>query len=523
MRNNCRELDLQRLQPMLSRNPGICSIVAGAAVALTVASPSAAAPPNFKEIVIDAGFHVEQPVLAGNLLGDEQRHIILAGHDDDHRQRLAVYRLSEESSETAAELLSLVPGPNLIAYDVGRLGDQDALFFIEPGRILRYDFAAMDFVELAKIRTIYAQERTGEIMQIDFIRDVNADGRDDLVVADTAGYRVRLQLGDGSLGDEVLLQESSSMTVSDGIVSFESHALSIGDMTLDGVSDLAVWRGNSLRVYRQLAGDRFEGRPEVMQLGLDLPSEAEMRVQQIQAGRGAVDQQGLTEKRIFSIEDLNNDGLPDILTEATFSEGVFDKRNEFRLHFGRAEAGRLVFDEQHDTMLSSEGLQFGLIETDVDGDGKQDLVVRKVRLSFGRVIRALLSGNVSLQLQFFRMNADDDYPRRPSYVAKTNVRFSLSSGHVDIPAIQVADFDADGLQDLAIQTNRKRLSIFHGVAAEQLFDNDPSNLEVILPRNGELVSAQDINDDGREDLVIRYNMSDGLQLARTVRLMIAEN
>ena len=494
-----------------------------AAAALATAAPASAWQPDFGEIVIDAGFQVEQPVLAANLMGDERRQIVLAGHDAGHQQQLAVYAVTPEAAGPAEELLSLQPGPNLIAYDVGRIGDRDALFFIEPGRILRYDFANSEFVEVVRIRTIYTQERIGEIVQIDFVRDIDADGRDDLIVADTAGYRVRLQRADGELGDEVVLQESSSMTVSEGVVSFESRPLILGDMTLDGLSDLAVWRGNSLRVYQQLEENSFDGEPAVIPLGLGLLSEAETRLRQVQTGRGAVDQQGLTEKRIFSIEDLNNDGMPDILTEATFSEGVFDKRNEFRLHLGRQDAGRLVFDEQHDTMLASEGLQFGLVETDVDGDGKQDLVVRKVRLSFGRVIRALLSGNVSLQLQFFKMTDQDDYPTQPNYIAKTNVRFSLTSGQVDIPAIQVADFDADGLQDLAIQTNRNRLSFFHGVAAERLFDKDSANLNVDLPRNGALVTAEDLDNDGRSDLIIRYNVSDGQDASRTVRLLITKS
>ena len=147
-------------------------------------------------------------------------------------------------------------------------------------------------------------------------------------------------------------------------------------------------------------------------------------------------------------------------------------------------------------LIASAGLQFGLVTTDIDGDGKKDLVIRKARLSFARVIRALLSGNVALQVHFYRMTPDDNYAEKANYITKTNVRFSVTSGQVDIPAIQVADFDADGLQDLMMQTESDELSFYQGNRTGQLFDEKPVEMEIVLPRNGDLVAADDINGDG---------------------------
>ena len=480
-----------------------------------------AAGTGFSESVIGAGFRVEQPALVGSLKADGERHLVLAGRMDNHEQRLAVHAVSNLSESGAAPALSLRPGPNLIAYDVGRLGDHDALFFIEPGRILRYDINSGDFIEIVKIRSIYGQYRSGDIVPIDFIRDVNLDERDDLIVPDTAGYRVRLQRADGSLGEEVVLEDSSSMTVTDGVVSFESRPLHNGDMNLDGLSDLVVWRGNSLRVYPQLPGDRFQGKPEVLELGLDLLTEAELRA--LQGGPGSVDQSSLTEKRIFSIEDRNGDQIPDLLIESTLSEGVFDKRNDFRLHLGRRDNGRVVYRDTEDALLSSEGLQYGLVTTDIDGDGRKDLLVRKVRITFGRVVRALLSGNVPLRLHFFRMTKDGRYADEANYMTKTNVQFSVTTGHMDIPAVKVADFDGDGLQDLMMQTRPDRLSFFNGVRGGSLFADDATDLDVDLPRNGDLVTTEDIDGDGRADLLIRYNAADGAGAAPTVRMLISGN
>lgn len=483
---------------------------------LILACPAAWANPDFEETVIEAGFRVQQPLLFASLTED-QRHVVLAGRDDDHRQRLAVYALDYP----AEPFLSLNPGLHLIAYDVGRIGDSESLFFVEPGRVMRYDIATGKIVEFTKIRSIYGQERVGRIIPIDFVRDVNGDELDDLVLPDTAGYRLRLQRPDGSLGDEVVLQESSSMRVSDGMVSFESRPLVTGSMTGDGLDDLAVWRGDTLRIYAQLDDYRFDGEPDVYPLKLDLQTEAEIRAIEAGRGAGAMNQEGLRETRIWRIEDLNGDGLPDIMTESLLNKGVFDKENDFRLHLGRMDGDQITYDAGEDTLLAGYGLQYGLVTSDIDGDGRKDLLIRRVRLSFGRVIRALLSGNVSLQLYFYRMNEDGTYSEEANYVTKTNVKFSVSSGQVDIPAIKVADFDADGLQDLMMQRDSDELSFYPGIRSSQLFDDDATELELELPRNGDLVSIEDINLDGRADLVVRYNEADADGATKIVRLLLS--
>jgi len=290
-------------------------------------------------------------------------------------------------------------------------------------------------------------------------------------------------------------------------------------MTGDDLPDLAVWRGDTLRIYEQLPGLKFRSEPVAVALGLGLQSEAEMRARQ--AGFGAVNQEGLVEKSIWRIEDLNGDSLPDILTESLLNKGVFDKENDLRLHLGRLDGEQISFFETEDALLASAGLQYGLIATDIDGDGRKDLLMRNVRMSFGRVIRALLSGSVPLQLHFYRMTDEDTFADEANFVTRTNVQFSVSSGQVDIPAIKVADFDADGLQDLMMQSDTDRLSFQFGIRDPALFAEEAIEHNVKLPRNGDLVTAEDVNDDGRADLVIRYNESDGKELTSVVRVLVS--
>ena len=406
-----------------SRNANTCFVFLAVGVIGSYATAFADAP-EFSEIVINAGFKVQHPILVGDLDKGSSRHLVLAGQDDNHEQRIAVYRIDVADSRGAVLVASIFAEPQLIAYDIGRFADHDELMFIVPGRILRYDLNANEFSDYMQVSSFYRQTRTGGILPLDFFRDINDDELDDLILPDISGYRIRLQREDGTLGRETLLEDSVIMRLSGGTVRFDGRSLFSGDMDFDGLVDLGFWRGDALGIYYQQADLLYREQPQVRSSGLDVLTEDEKRA--LQAGLGAVDQKGLTEKDIQSVNDLNGDKIPDIMIEATFSEGMFDRRNEFSLHLGRQDGSNVVYDRSEDALLASEGLQFGLISTDIDGDGKLDLIVRKAKLSFGRLIRALFSGTVPLEIQFYRMNEYDSYPEEANFVARTKVRFSRS-------------------------------------------------------------------------------------------------
>ena len=63
-------------------------------LALSSVMPAAANGLAFDERIIDAGFHIEQPALVGNLTGDD-RHVVLAGRNDEHEQRIAVFAIDD--------------------------------------------------------------------------------------------------------------------------------------------------------------------------------------------------------------------------------------------------------------------------------------------------------------------------------------------------------------------------------------------------------------------------------------------
>ncbi len=493
-------------------------VIAGLLPLLLCCVSLSASAREFTEVVVNAGFQVTHPIQTARLGGANQSHILLAGRNADLDQLLAVYHIDSSNLAVPTLVARISPDSRKIAFDIARFSDKDALVFIEPGRIVEYDIETGEYQQIAEISSLYGQERVGGIVPIDFFRDLNGDDLDDLIVTDIAGYRVRLQMPDGSLGPESVLAKSVTMSLSDRSVWFSNRTLVSGDMNFDGLSDLAVWSGPNLQVYVQQADGKFAATATEHDTGLNVLTEQEM--QALDDDQGAVDQEGLEESSIYSIEDLNGDEIPDILTESTYSEGLFDKRNEFRLHLGQDGQEFVTYLEEPDALLASEGILFDPISTDINGDGRMDLLTRKARISFGRIIRALISGGMNLELQFYKMTESDTYPDEANYSTKTRVRFSRSSGQVDIPAFEVADFDGDGIQDMLLQSDVDELGFYRGLNSDELFAKKSAQVTVKLPRNGELVDSIDVNGDDRIDLVMRYSVADSEELSESIRMLI---
>ena len=475
--------------------------------------------PRFTEIIVDAGYKVVGRPLVARLDDSDDIHLIVIGEDESFERRILVFAVSNGGTPNTRLVADLLPERSELAFDVGNIDGQDMLLFLRPGEILHYDLGSGSLEKWRDGKSYYRQERDGAISRLDFLTDVNDDGQDDLLLPDFDGYRVRLQQAGGSFGDESLLDKSVLMSLRERDVQFSARDLFSGDMNFDGLPDLFYWSGDTIGFYAHEPEMRYAADPIEGPSGLGVLSQEE--IQRLEENRGSIDLEGLTERDIESIVDLNGDDIPDIIAEAAYSEGVFDRSNEFSLHLGRIGADKVEFRSEEDALIASEGLQFDLIETDINSDGKQDLVVRKAKLSFGRVIRALVAGSVGVEIHFHKMTEDDRYDDEANFVAKTKVKFSRSSGQVDIPALEVADFDGDGLQDLVVQTDRGKLSYYHGEPTETLFAKKPLAFEAVLPRNGELVDTEDINGDGRADMLLRYDESDADGLAKTVRLLLS--
>jgi hypothetical protein len=361
--------------------------------------------------------------------------------------------------------------------------------------------------------SLYRGPTSGGPVHRDFIRDIDGDGRADVLLPGFSGWTVQLNREEGPQRSE--LRQVPATTVEDGRVSYAPRTPIILDMNTDGLVDVSFLEGARLATFLQDRDGRFKAEP--IMTGLDTPLATEQEMVRLRE----TDQSRLEFEELERAMDFNGDGLLDLLTDKTISRGVFDRRSEYHLYLGQRDAGAtLLLGAVPDGSIRSDGFQLEPIVYDIDGDGLLDIATPTTELGLGRVIGALLSGKVGIDLNVFRLRGNGQFPEDADFSEKTRVEFDLSTGFTRTPAIRIADFDGDGRGDLLLQTEPDELSFHPGHDRPSLFRSSPSRIQISLPNDGRMVRADDVDGDGRPDIVIRYGTSDGEEATRHLRLLL---
>ena len=104
---------------------------------------------------------------------------------------------------------------------------------------------------------------------------------------------------------------------------------------------------------------------------------------------------------------------------------------------------------------------------------------------------------------------------------EVELAFDLDSESAEIPLFSIADFNGDGLKDLLTQTNETKASLFLG-DGKGPFNKRGKKYQMPFPRNGNLVSIEDINNDGKADILFRYDNTDGENKNKNMQLWLSK-
>ena len=486
---------------------------------------------DFTQYHITVPFKVNLPVIALDLLDDGQLSVdelIVIGKDELNVTWLAAYGFNDKISEY--ELLDKIRfADEYFAFDVSE--DNGGLYFLSKNKvaILQYQNKlniddrskpALTLKHVQDVNSIFLLNEAGYLEEQNFIQDLNQDGKDDIVLPDFEHVNLWLSSPNNSAHFYQRLAINPQIMLERGGVKYTPTSLFIADYTLDQRQDIAWVSQGILHYFSQNEAGFFSAQANQIALADGIYGIHWWNIRE--ADGENLDQSHLIHRATEDIQDINGDGLADIIVRFTQSSGVLDRANDYEFYFGYLDKQKnLAWPKTANTVIKAEGTLTGLKVVDVNADKKLEVLLSSFELSVSNIIGALLSGDIDQNVLIFALNDHNRYEKEALISKEVALSFSLTSGKSGQPIVLLSDVDGDGLQDLVLSSETDQLAIYLGNKSSRLFNRKASMHRVLLPKNGELLTPQDVNHDGKIDFIIRYGRLDDQRLANKITLLVA--
>jgi len=391
------------------------------------------------------------------------------------------------------------------------------LVFLTPSGIQRFDSDTKTVTPLVDTKSIYRSSfaSTSFMSRLKFSHDINGDGLTDLLIADFERFYIFTQQANGQFADpQVIDMVSQRRFFRNNSAVYSGAPVLVNDFNFDGEVDLIFRLESDLHIFLQQNG-QFARKAKVQPLNLDLQLNLEH-------DEFREDQSNLTSHWVRLMVDLNKDGLLDLITQVTKSAGLLDKSSRYHIHFGQKQDGTTTFNPKQDAVIATEGLQFELKLVDFNDDDLIDLVSPSYELGVGSIIGSLFSSSADIDIAFHPLIKGQGYSEKPKVTKELTVDFNLSSGQQVYPLLLVADFDGDGISDLLTGHSGKKIYWRKGEKTKRVFARRAEKFKMKLPRNGQLISGNDFNQDGKMDLLLRYDRMDGIDLSKQLKVLLSQ-
>jgi hypothetical protein len=235
-----------------------------------------------------------------------------------------------------------------------------------------------------------------------------------------------------------------------------------------------------------------------------------------------MDQSDIQHRVVKAIDDLNGDGIPDIALQFTKSSGVLDKTIDFEFFYGALKEGKLSYAEQASTNITSEDTLSNLMFLDRDMDGKQEVSVSSFDIGISQIVGALLSGSIDQDVLIFSMNENNQFGKKPLVSQEVQITFSLSSGTRGQPLIKMIDINGDAVKDIVYSDGDDLIRTLLATPDQKKpYAKRSLRQKLPMPKNPSNATADDLNRDGKMDVVLHHGPADSPDLLKRVMVLMA--
>ena len=500
-------------------------------VLIALAKTAYAGTLGFDHYPLATSANEKETLLTGFFLGGTVAEVAVVHVDHMGQRRLRIHAFGDGSWQPAVDA-TLERG--VLFMDVVNVGGRDRLLTISRKGLRWFDPDSGTERPLVHLSVPALHGIDGEVVVVDLVRDVNADGLDDLVVPTPDGFWIATQMPHGTFAEPVRLgppEPFRNQTPFDDTRPYGETGITPTtipwymsrvhelDQDHDGRQDLAFWNVDHFDVHRQTADGRFEAQPKSLRPDVAFESDGAYTL-----AFGFLDEStisllfGLRRKTSRTVlrlmGDLDGDGVADLLTHSLQGRSVIRLRSRYAMHLGARRDDSTVFTTEPNVVVNSPGWGGGLTPAgyswltirDFDADGDKDMMVGNVKMGVTKIVRAMAGNSVTMDLEFYRMEGGV-YPQRPTTIHKIRPAIRLFGKDPFFPPVLLGDIDGDGYTDLIRGESRRELLVFAGAATPSLFAPHPQTVTVVLPKDERNMRMVDLNKDGKEDILVHRRTS----------------
>ena len=482
----------------------------------------------FEQYEIVTGSAKRQTVLTGFLLGGAIAELAVVHIDENNDRHLRIYAFGDG---TWAPKLNAALRPGVLFVDVANIGGHDRLVTYESGHLNWFDPESAMERPLVAVTSNFKPPRSSEIPHVDITQDVNADDRDDLVVPDSDGFWVFIQMSDGTFAEKVKIGPSTDMERIRGADGYRYDPWSQSrvhriDYNRDGRIDLVFWDEDHFKVHLQDEHGLFASGATTFTTDVAFDSD---RLSLLTTG-------DMTGKVLHSLADLNGDGVADMVVFKLSGRNISSKRSSYEVHFGAPTPdGGIGFARGVDIVFQSDKkIQLGMDLHDFNRDGQVDLMITTIDLEFlkgslWKSIKGFMGDDIWLDLEFYQME-EGRYPGTPNTtrrIALDGVPSHREPGWVPLEIVlrgatherrntqksyprafnttlRIGDVTGDGRSDLLLGDHPRIMGVFVGVPGPEMFARRHQAVAVALPNDEEYTWLVDLNKDGVQDILMHH-------------------
>jgi hypothetical protein len=421
-------------------------------------------------------------------LNEQNGDVDLLIHDDNS---FSYYpHIAKEGLTQQAQIIATPD--NAQFYNQAKLANKsnEVIVYLTSDAVMSYDIEEKTISKLLAVDTLYKYQRDFEISFGEFVQDFNQDGLSDFITYSLDTTHVYLQNTDGSFTHQSLA--ISPRIEKSGVgIKFSPQNFYHADFNHDDKKDIAFQVDDQLTVFTQKEDKSFNDKSIVVTLNAHLENKnSAIKKQQ---GEKAAD------VNLETIEDINGDGLVDIVTKESVREGMMSRTNVLMVRYGFINDGVMNYKKEADGKATFDGE--GMIKfKDVDGDGLKDYYTLSVEMGIGTMM-SLMSGSIDMDLRFYKLGKNGKYIKKPSY--ENEVEMLMSSGSDNEVLTDVSDFNGDGINDLILKTDDDEFTIYSGSKGKRLFGKRGADYEISLPQSVR-TEIKDFNGDGKADILFLY-------------------